>query len=98
MGALMRSQLGCVGGLLLGIAITFTLVGESVAQINKSAPTDEVFNLAFRPQSGYTAAFRASFAKALANYCQAVLNSLPTNTPAEDAWVSSEGPAAAGVQ
>ncbi len=51
---------------------------------------EEVFNLAFKQQSEYTLSFRAKFAQTLVNFCQDVLNALPTNTPAEDDWIASE--------
>jgi hypothetical protein len=62
---------------------------ESAAQNSKSA-MDEVIDFASRAQPVYTADFRAKFAHTLANYCQEVLKALPTNTPAEDAWVTAE--------
>jgi hypothetical protein len=30
---------------------------------------------------------RAGFARAVADYCDLVIRTIPTNTPAEDAWV-----------
>jgi hypothetical protein len=90
MGALIRSQLGGVGALLLGVAITIPMVSGGTAQNSKPSAMNEVLRFAGRPQSDYTADFRAQFAQTLANYCQEVLDAVPTNTPAEDAWVASE--------
>jgi len=83
----MRSRLGGIGALLLmGLAT----ISASVAQNNKTSAMDEVLNLSVRPQSEFTADFREKFAQTLVNYCQGLLESLPTNTPAEDAWVDAE--------
>jgi hypothetical protein len=83
----MRSLLTGVGVLLfMGLATA----SESAAQNNKAAAMDEVFNLAFKPQSEYTSDLRGKFAQTLGNFCQSVLDALPTNTPAEDDWIASE--------
>jgi hypothetical protein len=66
-------------------------VPSGEAQNKKSSAMSEIVSFASRPQSDYTADFRTSFAQTLANFCQEVLDALPTNTPAEDAWVTSEG-------
>jgi hypothetical protein len=75
---------------MLGLAVTIAMVTGGTAQNSKSSAMDEVLNYASRPPSDYTADFRAKFAQTLVNYCQDILNALPTNTPAEDAWVTSE--------
>jgi hypothetical protein len=72
-----------------GLAVTIAMVSGSTAQNNKPSAMDEVVDFASRPQLIYTADFRTKFAQTLAN-CQEVLNALPTNTPAEDAWVTAE--------
>jgi hypothetical protein len=59
---------------------------------------DEIIDFASKAQPFYTADFRAKFAKALAAYCQEVLNSLPTNTATEDAWVIAEAKNGAKIQ
>jgi len=76
--------------LLAAFAVILSMASGGKAQDSKSSAMDEVFDFAFRPQSEYTADFRATFAQTLANYCEEVLESLPTNTPAEEAWVTSE--------
>ncbi len=86
----MRSRLSNVALLLLGIAITTASVVGSVAQSNKRPAMDEIVNFASRPEFDYTADFRAQFAQNIASYCQEILDALPTNTPAEDAWIISE--------
>jgi hypothetical protein len=43
------------------------------------------------PSLTFDAPDRAAFAGAVAAYCSAVIKSMPTNTPAEDAWVRDEG-------
>jgi hypothetical protein len=86
-GDIMRSRLGGAGAsLLMGLAT----INGSGAQSAKTPARDDVFNFAGTPQSAYTAEFREKFVVTLLNYCQAVLESLPTITPAEDAWVTSE--------
>jgi hypothetical protein len=65
------------------------MVNGSAAQ-NSKPSMDDVIALASNAQRAYTADLRAKFAHVLANYCQEVLNSLPTNTPTEDAWVTAE--------
>ena len=51
---------------------------------------DEIVTLAATRPADFTTDFRAKFAQSFANYCQEVLNALPTNTPAEDDWVAAE--------
>ncbi|WP_159011361.1 hypothetical protein [Bradyrhizobium sp. S69] len=83
----MRSGLGSVGAfLLMGLAT----INGSAAQSAKVPARDDVFNFAGTQQSEYTADLREKFIGSLVTYCQAVFESLPTNTPAEDAWVVSE--------
>jgi hypothetical protein len=83
-----------LSGFILIVAMmlsgTITMGGAGTAQKNKSSALDEVVTFATKPASDFTADFRASFAQTLADYCQEVLQSLPTNTPAEDDWVTSE--------
>jgi hypothetical protein len=76
--------------IFLGLAVTLAMVSVSAAQNNKPSVMDEVVTFATKPASDFTADFRARFAQTLANYCQEVLRALPTNTPAEDDWVTSE--------
>jgi hypothetical protein len=73
---------------LLALAITIAMVSGSTAQ--KVSAMDEVITLAATSAADFTADLRAKFAQSLAKYCQEVLHALPTNTPAEDAWVTSE--------
>ena len=75
---------------LLGLVVTVAMVSGSAAQNSKSA-MDEVIGFAGNAQRAYTVDLRAKFAQVLERYCQEVLNSLPTNTPSEDAWVTAEG-------
>jgi hypothetical protein len=71
----------------LGLAIIIATASGSAAQNDIPG---ELATFASRPASDYTATFRAKLIQTLAAYCQEVLNALPTNTPAEDAWVASE--------
>jgi hypothetical protein len=77
-----------IGRVFLGLAIAIAMVSGSAAQ--NTPATHEVLSFAERPVSDYTADFRPRFIRTLAKYCQDVLNALPTNTPAEDAWIASE--------
>jgi hypothetical protein len=73
------------------VAVIVTSVTGATAQTKQpSSPLNNVFKFVGQPQSAYTADLRTSFAAALSEYCQAILTALPTNTPAEDAWVASE--------
>jgi hypothetical protein len=86
-GVSVRSRLGGVGAfLVMGLAT----INGTAAQNAKLSALDDVFNFVGASQSAYTADFREQFVQSLVNYCQAVLESLPTNTPAEEAWVISE--------
>ena len=76
---------------LLWFIIAIGAASAAVAQGNKPSAVAEIITFASKPQSDYTAEYRAKFAQAVANFCQGVLDALPTNTPAEDAWVASEG-------
>jgi hypothetical protein len=83
---------------LLGLAITIAMANGSSAQNSKTSAVDELVTFASRPESDYTAALRAQFVQTFANYCQEVLNALPANTPAEDAWVASQNNTAEKIQ
>src|SRR5258708_1471447 len=71
----------------LGLAIVIATASGLAAQNNNPG---ELATFASRPASDYTATFRAKLIQTFAAYCQEVLDALPTNTPAEDAWVASE--------
>lgn len=74
----------------LASALIFAVVSGG-ATPDISSVMDDVISLAGRPPADYTADFRANFAKAVQRLCRGALDALPTNTPAEDAWVASEG-------
>ena len=74
----------------LGLAIIIVMVSGGTSQNKTTSAIDEASSLATQPASDFTADFREKFAQTTANYCQEVLNALPTNTPAEDDWVASE--------
>jgi hypothetical protein len=73
----------------LGLAIFIATASGTTAQNSSSSAIDQLSTLASEPLLGYTAAFRKQFIQTFASYCQQVLDALPANTPAEDAWVAS---------
>jgi hypothetical protein len=76
--------------IVLGFAIVIATASGTAAQNSKASAIDQLSTLASEPLSGYSAAFRKQFIQTFASYCQQVLDALPANTPAEDAWVASE--------
>jgi hypothetical protein len=64
--------------------------GETLTANSKASAIDELSTFVSQPQSEYSAAFRKQFIQTFASYCQQVLDALPANTPAEDAWVVSQ--------
>jgi hypothetical protein len=76
--------------IVLGFAVVIATASATTAQNSKASSANELAALSGRPASDYTAAFRAKLTQTFAAYCQELLNALPTNTPAEDAWVESE--------
>jgi hypothetical protein len=61
------------------------------AQDTERQIAKQLVSIAVNPGSDYTRPGRAKFVSTLATYCGEVLKALPTNTPAEDAWVLAEG-------
>jgi hypothetical protein len=74
----------------LGLTIVITTASGVAAENNKASSLNELTASAGRPASDYASTFRAKLIKTFAAYCQEVLDALPTNTPAKDAWVASE--------
>lgn len=87
----------CSGGhemLVLKIALMLTLVGGATEALSQAADN--------APRSAEAALFRFGFHQPLTPqnrielgrlsqaYCQDILDNVPTNTPAEDAWVATE--------
>ncbi|MBI5260254.1 MAG: hypothetical protein HY852_00365 [Bradyrhizobium sp.] len=56
----------------------------------KPSSYDQILKFALSSKP-YDAAARATLAHLFASYCRDVLAAVPTNTPAEDAWISQEG-------
>jgi hypothetical protein len=83
---------------LLGLALTIATASVCSAQNSKPSAIDELGAFISLKESDYTEAIRAKFIQTFANYCQEVLNALPANTPAEDAWVVSQNNTAEKVQ
>lgn len=50
----------------------------------------QLVSIVVNPGSDYTKPGRAKFVSTLSTYCAGVLKALPTNTPAENAWVHAE--------
>jgi hypothetical protein len=61
------------------------------AQDSERPIAKQLVSITVDPGSDYTKPGRAKFVGILATYCADVLKALPTNTPAEDAWVRAEG-------
>jgi hypothetical protein len=74
-----------IGKVFLGLAFAIAMANAGLAQ--DTSARDEVLDFAEKPVSED---FRPRFIGTLAKYCQDVLNALPTNTPAEDAWIAWE--------
>jgi hypothetical protein len=75
---------------LLCILGAVALQGTIYAQDSEQPIARELLSITVDPGSDYTKPGRAKFASVLATYCTEVLKALPTNTPAEDAWVRAE--------
>jgi hypothetical protein len=76
-------------GLLLMSALVW-LPSKAVAQ-DQIPAARELITIAVRPDTDYPKTGRARLVRLLSVYCREVIKILPTNTPAEDAWVASEG-------
>ncbi len=75
-----------IARIFLGLAVTIALVGGSTAQESETSKGDAILNFGVLTDGD----FRPKFLLTLETYCQQVLSALPTNTPAEDAWIASE--------
>jgi len=72
------------------LAAIVTLHGSTAsAQDALQSPQNQILRFAFSSKP-YDEAARAELAKQFGAYCSGVLESLPTNTPAEAAWVTEE--------
>lgn len=70
------------------LAVALVLVSPSQAQSLSAYSRILKFGLSGKP---YDAAARAELTKLFVGFCRDVLAIVPTNTPAEDAWVRQEG-------
>jgi hypothetical protein len=86
-----------VGGTSMMRAAIFAAVVLWATTGFAEAPTDQLpiarqlISLAVNPSTDYTRDGRVKLVQILANYCIAILELLPTNTPNEQAWVQTEG-------
>jgi hypothetical protein len=75
---------------LLLISALVWLPSKAIAQ-DQIPAARELVTIAVRPDTDYTKTGRVRLVRLLSVYCREVIKILPTNTPAEDAWVASEG-------
>jgi hypothetical protein len=78
------------------IAITvitmFWIIASDAQVLDTRLPVaDRLIGAAVNPHLDYSPEGRLTLVRLLADYCDAVLNTLPTNTPTEEAWVNAEG-------
>jgi hypothetical protein len=81
-----------MGGRWAGALLALSMFGGSANAQEEMPEFYVVHRYAWiRPVPTFDKAERAVFAGAVTDYCVAVIRAMPTNTPAEDAWVHNEG-------
>ena len=75
---------------LFSAFVAIELQGSIRAQDSARPIASQLVSIAVNPSYDLTKAGRSTFVATLADYCAQVLMALPTNTPAEDAWVRAE--------